>query len=162
MRSDQLIDRLELVPHPEGGYYRRIYTAGTRVQSPWGERAQATAIHYLLTDDQPVGHLHVNRADILHLWQLGAPVGYITYDAHAKRLERTVLGPDLAAGQALSLVVPGGVWKASQLTQGPFGLVSEAVTPGFDPADMRFVVAAELADLEPGHARTLAPFVRAA
>ncbi|MCW8998431.1 MAG: cupin domain-containing protein, partial [Kangiellaceae bacterium] len=45
------------------------------------------------------------------------------------------LGPDIANGDELQLIVPGGYWKASQLTSGEFSLISEAVSPGFDYSD---------------------------
>ena len=48
-----------------------------------------------------------------------------------------MLGPDLAAGQQLQLAVPGGVWKASHLPRGDYGLISEAVAPGFEYEDMQ-------------------------
>ena len=51
-------------------------------------------------------------------------------------METAVLGPDLAAGQQLQLTVPGGVWKASHLPSGDYGLISEAVSPGFEYEDM--------------------------
>ena len=51
------------------------------------------------------------------------------------QLETVVLGQDLAAGQQLQLTVNAGCWKASQLTQGEYALISEAVSPGFDYAD---------------------------
>ena len=48
------------------------------------------------------------------------------------------MGDDILAGQHLQMHVPGGIWKASRLLEGEhgFGLISEAVSPGFDFADM--------------------------
>ena len=52
------------------------------------------------------------------------------------RLERIMLGADLEKGQQLQLLVRGDCWKASELEEGGFGLISEAVAPGFVYEDM--------------------------
>jgi len=157
--SQALIARLGLEPHPEGGWFRRIHTAATTVETARGPRAQVSSIHYLLTAEQPRGRLHRNRSDILHYLQGGGPVEYLLLD-EAGALRRVVLGH--APGQALFLHVPGGVWKASQLVDGAsHALVSEAVVPGFDFADHAFADERLLA-AHPAHAAVLRPFVRPA
>ena len=131
----QLIDQLQLQPHVEGGYFRRTYASGLPLETAQGPRPAVTSIFYLLTSEQPRGRIHCNRSDILHYWHLGGPLRY--YLIHPDgQLQKAVLGPDLSAGQQLQLLVPGGVWKATELVTGDFGLLSEAVTPGFDFADM--------------------------
>lgn len=139
MTKDELIAHLQLEQHVEGGWFRRIYTAQPTVATADGERAAMSSIHYLLTDDYPRGHLHRNRSDILHYWQFGGALQYWLINP-AGELHSHVLGPDLSAGQQLFLCVPGGWWKASELLTGAnnamnYGLVSEAVCPGFDFAD---------------------------
>ena len=54
------------------------------------------------------------------------------------------LGPDGEAGEQLQLTVPGGYWKATQLVNGEYGLLSEAVSPGFDYDDMTLASARQL------------------
>lgn len=46
------------------------------------------------------------------------------------------MGKDLDKGQRFQLIVKGGCWKASILEEGEYGLISEAVSPGFDYHDM--------------------------
>ncbi len=128
MNKQQLISRLQLEAHPEGGYFRRTYTA-TQLSSA-GERPCMSSIFYLLTDDSPVGHLHRNRSDIVHYWQGGSPLNYLLLSPDGKLTELT-LGPELDRDQQLQLTVPGGYWKASHLAEGEYGLISEAVCPGF-------------------------------
>ncbi|WP_269620123.1 cupin domain-containing protein [Zhongshania sp. BJYM1] len=125
--SDELIKRLNLEPHLEGGYFCRTFTSSHKSNT----RAAMSSIFYLLNKESPVGHLHRNRSDILHFWQHGSPVHY-TLLSPAGNLERVVMGPDLAAGQQLQMLVPGGYWKASELLHGNHSLISEAVCPGFD------------------------------
>lgn len=153
--AEEIIHALSLEPHVEGGYYRRTYQADAqpRVLTPGGERHAMTSIHYLLTADAPVGHFHRNRSDIVHYFHMGDPVRYHLIHRDG-RLEQVDLGHGLATGQCLQLTVPGGVWKASELLAGGhgYGLISEAVSPGFDFADMTLAERDTLAAAHPEHA----------
>jgi predicted cupin superfamily sugar epimerase len=135
VRKSDVIRALQLEPHVEGGYFRRTYCAERQVDTASQPRALMTSIFYLLTDDAPCGRLHRNRSDILHFWHAGGALRYWLIDPDGA-LHSVDLGPDLAAGEYLQLLVPGGWWKASELLRGEFGLLSEAVSPGFDFADM--------------------------
>ncbi|MEM1433125.1 MAG: cupin domain-containing protein [Pseudomonadota bacterium] len=159
----RLIEQLRLEPHVEGGYFRRIFsgTDGVSVARPEGPRPALTSIQYLLTARSRIGHWHLNRSTIVHYFQLGDPLCYrlLTPDGE---LETLWLGPDPAAGHRLFLVVPGGVWKSSELVAGgAFGLIAEAVSPGFDYADMQLGVAAELVAAHPQHEAVIRSFCRA-
>jgi len=129
--SMKLIDQLDLKEHIEGGYFARTYQSS--MQS--GERPSMTSIFYMLTNDRPVGHFHKNKSDIMHYFHLGSPIVYLTISPEGQ-LEKFTLGPDMLQGHSLQLLVKGGYWKASILESGEFGLLSEAVTPGFDYKDM--------------------------
>ena len=142
MDKQQLIAYLQLEPHPhEGGYFRRTYEAQASVPMFAGQRKLMTSIFYLLTNDSPRAFLHRNRSDIVHYFHVGDPVEYLLIDPDGN-IHKTIMGADLAAGQLLQLTVPGGYWKSSRLVSGEYGLISEAVAPGFDYADN------ELADEE--------------
>lgn len=52
------------------------------------------------------------------------------------RYEKVIVGPDILNGQRLQLTVPGGTYKAAELTAGEYSLVSEAVAPGWEPEDI--------------------------
>ncbi len=137
MHKHDIIAMLDLVPHVEGGYFRRTYVSGsmTPTPRPGGSRPLLTSIYYLLTDDSPIGYFHRNRSDILHFFHAGWPLTYLLIHPEGV-LERHVLGPEPGRGQRLQLAVPGGVWKATVLEAGAYGLVGEAVSPGFDYQDM--------------------------
>jgi predicted cupin superfamily sugar epimerase/uncharacterized protein (DUF952 family) len=132
-------ERLDLLPHPEGGWYRETWAAGPRYQPPGypGTRAPATAIYFLLTPGAS-SRWHLVRSDELWLWHAGGPLtlrlGGSGSEPAAEATELT-LGQDLAAGQRPQRLVPGGHWQAA----GPAGrrevLVSCVVAPGFDFAD---------------------------
>jgi predicted cupin superfamily sugar epimerase len=107
--------RLDLQPHPEGGWFRRTWTAPATVD---GERPAASAIYYLLVPGER-SRSHVVDADELWLWH--GP-GTLTLQMGA---ERRVLGPE--APQA---VVPAGTWQAAEPGDDEV-LVTCVVSPGF-------------------------------
>lgn len=137
--AQALIQALDLQSHVEGGYFRRTYQADHRemLDTVGGPRYLMTSIYYLLTEQSPVGQFHFNHSDIVHFFHLGDPIEYSMIHADGS-LETLVMGNDILAGQHLQMHVPGGIWKASRLLEGEhgFGLISEAVSPGFDFADM--------------------------
>jgi predicted cupin superfamily sugar epimerase len=155
--ASDVITKLDLEPHIEGGYFRRTYQADHRdmLQTADGPRYLLTSIYYLLTADSPVGQFHFNQSDILHYFHLGDAIEYSLIHPDGS-LQTFIIGNDFLAGQYLQLHVPGGMWKASRLLDGTngFGLISEAVSPGFDFADMEMGNRQKLTTAFPQH-RTL-------
>ncbi|MFT7288149.1 MAG: putative cupin superfamily sugar epimerase [Halieaceae bacterium] len=136
----ELVDSLQLEGHIEGGFYRRTYESSQQpsLHTEAGERFRMTSIYYLLTREGPVGHFHRNRSDIVHYFHLGDPIDYFLLHEDG-RLETVTMGPDPRQGHQLQLTVTGGIWKASRLSSAGefgYGLISEAVSPGFDYRDM--------------------------
>ena len=159
MEVDELVKQLGLEAHVEGGYFRRTFQADhrDRIDTGHGPRYTMTSIYYLLTRQSPIGHWHRNRSDILHFFHLGAPITYYLIHADGS-LETVVLGPDPSRGHQLQFAVPGGVWKASQLGEGEYGLLSEAVSPGFEYEDMTLGSRNELLAQYPQHAELIRAF----
>lgn len=158
MNTQKLINLLGLEKHREGGYFKRTFEALHRpeIDTEVGRRLTMTSIYYLLTSDSPIGHFHKNQSDILHFFHEGDAIEYFLLKPDGQ-LFTVTLGSDLDAGQQLQLAVPGGWWKASRLrtdtdkiTQG-FGLISEAVSPGFDYKDMELGSRASMLKTFPQH-----------
>ncbi len=130
---EELIEKYQLSPHPEGGYYREIYRSEQGVTSPVnGETRRAvTQIYFLLTQGEVSRFHRVVHDEIWHFYQ-GAPLALIQYDG--SRVTRQVIGPE----QGYAGVVPGGVWQAAQ-SLGEYTLVGCTVSPGFDFKDFTFL-----------------------
>lgn len=129
---------LDLVPHPEGGWYRQTWAAGPAFEPAGypGRRPAATAIYYLL----PPGAQscwHTVRSDELWLWHAGGPLTLMLGGIGARPGEPSAvtLGPDIAAGQHPQYLVPGGCWQAAHPAGTAETLVTCVVAPGFDAAD---------------------------
>jgi predicted cupin superfamily sugar epimerase len=135
MGKEQIIARLGLEPHPlEGGYFRRTYESDLYLTTSGRRRRILSSIYYMLTSDSPVGYLHRNRSDIIHYFHSGSSIRYLIVSPDGEAEEKT-LGCDIAKGELPQLLVQGGYWKASRLGSGEYGLISEAVTPGFEYED---------------------------
>jgi predicted cupin superfamily sugar epimerase len=129
---------LDLAPHPEGGWFRRTWTASARVETPGGERPAATCIHYLLAPGERSAW-HVVASDEIWLWH-GPGVLQISLGGAGdvpERAETIVLGPDVAAGHRAQCLVPAGTWQAAAPTDARDVLVSCVVSPGFSFDDWR-------------------------
>lgn len=141
MTAQEIINRLELVPHPEeGGYYRETYRATEKVQNealPGRYRSPksfCTAIYYLLTPDS-CSRLHRLRSDEIYHFYLGDPVVMLLLFPDGKSQE-IILGPDIRNEQQLQIVVPKDTWQGSILQRGSrYALMGTTVAPGFDPVD---------------------------
>jgi predicted cupin superfamily sugar epimerase len=155
MTTDEIKALLQLQPHPvEGGYYRRTYTSAGTVDLPRGRRAQGTAIYYLL-EPGTFSEMHVLASDEIFHFYLGDPVEMLQLHPDGSSAVFT-LGPDLAAGQHVQLVVPAGVWQGTRLIgNGKVALLGCTVTPGFDFADYRSGTYAELASKWPAESERI-------
>ena len=157
-RARDLVDKLGLQPHPEGGWYREIYRSPTRVETARGSRSAITTIYYLLERHQ-LSRWHVVQADELWHFYAGAPLELLQYEPTSRKLVRHMLGHvDIAPSASAEIsvaVIPAGVWQAAR-SLGDYSLVGCTVGPGFEFADFQFT-----ADL-PSHADhfhgELAPF----
>jgi uncharacterized protein len=136
MAARVLIDKLDLKPHPEGGWYREIHRSGETVQTARGGRSAITAIHYLLERDQ-FARWHVVEADEIWHFYEGSPLELLAYDPQVRELVRRVLGNTTENHERVA-VIPRGVWQAAR-SLGDFSLVGCTVGPGFDFEDFRFV-----------------------
>ena len=160
MTADEIKTLLKLDPHPvEGGFFRRTYTARATVDLPRGVRAMGSAIYYLL-EAGIFSELHVLESDEIFHFYLGDPVEMLQLlpDGSSVAL---ILGPDLAAGQHVQLVVPAGVWQGMRLIgAGKLALVGCTVIPGFNYADYRNAKYEDLAAKWPAEAKRIRALTR--
>ena len=161
LTKDELINKLNLTQHFEGGYFRETFRSGhkERVETVRGTRSAMTAIYYMLTADSPIDVFHTKQSDGIQFHHNGEPIIYHLIHPDG-RYERVVLGQDVSDGQQLQLAVKGGTWKAAELASGEFGLVSEVVAPGWELEDMVLASRAELQKLFPQHEKLLERLAR--
>jgi hypothetical protein len=122
--GESLIEALGLVPHPEGGWYRRTWEAPAKA----GERPAASAIYYLLLEGEISAPHRIDATELWHFYD-GDPLE-LCREWSDGRTDVSVLGPDVSAGQRPQMVVDAGVWQSAR-PLGAFALVGATVTPAF-------------------------------
>jgi predicted cupin superfamily sugar epimerase len=120
----QIIERLGLAAHPEGGWYRETW----RDIGPGGARGAGSTILFLLEDGQGS---HWHRIDATEIWIFQAGARVDLRIAHGREIATHRLGNDVLAGDDLQVRVPPGAWQAAQAVGG-WALVACAVTPAFE------------------------------
>lgn len=124
MTPAELIERLRLEPHPEGGWYRQTWLGSAEE----GQRASGSAIYYLLTDAEVSLRHRVDATEIWHYYR-GAPIELSIGTADGPD-ELYIVGPDIDEGQAPQVLVPPGEWQQAR-SLGPYTLVGCTVSPAF-------------------------------
>jgi predicted cupin superfamily sugar epimerase len=141
-RARQLIDQLQLQPHPEGGWYREVFRSPSQVMPQDGRplRNALTSIYFLLEAAQH-SRWHRVLSDEVWVHLEGAPLDLWTWDATDSRLHNTALGP-VGTATIPQHVVAAGLWQAAGPQAGDaagYTLVACMVGPGFDFSDFRMM-----------------------
>lgn len=122
--AQDIIKKLGLKPHPEGGHFRRTY----RNAEAGSSRARCSAIYYLL-NQEGFALWHRIDADELWHWHAGAPMTLeIGLDKTAPECQ--TLGPDIMGGERPQVHVPANHWQRAR-ADGAWSLVSCVVSPEF-------------------------------
>jgi predicted cupin superfamily sugar epimerase len=125
LSAAEIIARLDLRPHPEGGHFRETFRDPANRHDG---RAASTAIYFLLARGE---RSHWHRIDAAEVWHYYAGSPLELSIAHDGPVEMVRLGADLAAGERPQAVVPAHAWQAAE-SLGDWTLVGCTVAPGFD------------------------------
>ena len=121
----EIIARLDLRPHPEGGHYRETFR-DSNLDSDG--RSRSTSIFFLLARGE---RSHWHRIDAVEVWHYYAGDALALQIADDDGTRSVRLGPDLAAGEVPQAIVPAHAWQAAEST-GDWTLVGCTVAPGFE------------------------------
>lgn len=123
MTPQDLIEKLDLTPHPEGGHYKQTWI-GKEDGRPSG-----TCIYFLL---QAGERSHWHRVDATEIWHYyaGAPLLLHLAETDSGPAKTQTLSPDFTQGHAPQVIVPENHWQAAETT-GAYTLVGCTVSPAF-------------------------------
>ena len=124
VNARELVERLRLEPHPEGGWFRETW----RGPGSAGGRPAGTAILFLLEGGAP-SRWHRVDADEIWAWHGGSPME-LSIAGDAGPVEAIRLGMDPARDEVPQAVVPAGAWQSARALGG-WALVGCIVVPGF-------------------------------
>jgi predicted cupin superfamily sugar epimerase len=136
--ANDIIQKLNLTPHPEKGYFKETYR-DTATDST--NRSFSTQIYYLLEGREKASNWH--RVDATETWhyyagaplklQLATPTKDSASDADSKyNFKEHTLGQDIFANQDPQVVIDPHVWQRAT-SLGEWTLVGCTVAPAFMP-----------------------------
>ena len=146
-----LIENLELIPHPEGGFYKETYRSTETIDS--GKRQLMTSIYFLLTSSN-VSKFHRIKSDEIWFFHAGSPliVHVLNENGHTENL----VGLNLQKGEQPQFMVPkNAIFGSTVQEANSFSFVSCVVAPGFDFADFELFTKEDLLPLFPLHEKII-------
>lgn len=163
--SLQLIEQFQLLPHPEGGWYKETYKSTEKItvnalpQRFSGERAFSTAIYFLLEQGNFSAFHRIKSDECWHFYA-GDPLEvFVIFPVG--QLQVITLGQDIKKGHLYQYVVPANCWFASRPAKNSrFCFVGCTVSPGFDFTDFELASAETLAAEYPHHSTLITSLCR--
>src|ERR1017187_5322450 len=130
-KADYWIGHLNLIPHPEGGYYKEVFRSKLEILRNTSAvlKVACTSIYYLLEGSDFSG-FHRLTSDELWYYHKGEPVLIYELNSDGMLLTHELSDQD---GGHLSIAIETGSWFAAAIPSGNgFSLVSCVVAPGFN------------------------------
>lgn len=155
-RKDELIKKLELKPHPEGGYFRETYRCSQGVHRADIDafRSFSTAIYFLLGEDDISKFHRIKSDEMWHHYEGGNLTIHIIHDDG--KYEALYLGKRLDDATEMQHVVPANCWFAATVDPGSgYALVGCTVSPGFDFDDFEMADQYMMKQAFPEHAEII-------
>ena len=153
--AEYWIEKLNLQPHPEGGFYKENYRSTEVIPGEalpprfGGARTYSTSIYFLLrSEDRSAFH----RIQSDELWHYHAGASLSIYVLKEDHVAVHVLGADIERGESLHVVIPANCWFGARVNEdSSYVLAGCTVAPGFDFADFKLAKRHELTSLYPRH-----------
>ncbi|MES2567694.1 MAG: cupin domain-containing protein [Bacteroidota bacterium] len=165
MNVENIVQELNLLPHPEGGYYKETYRSELKVSQSClpadfsGERNIATGIYFLIEKGN-FSALHKIKSDETWHFYYGDALEVIEINEKGE-LTQTKIGPDLRNGEKFQYTVKANTWFGSRVSsKGNFSFVGCTVYPGFDFQDFKLGKKHELILQFPEHSGIITELTR--
>ncbi len=134
--ADYWIEKLQLLKHPEGGWYKEVYRSEEMIQANAlpagfsGDRSISTSIYYLLEGNDFSAFHRIKSDELWHFYTGNSAIEIISIEKGKIKLQ--FLGDNPQENQYFQVVVPKNTWFAARLTnKNGFALVGCTVSPGF-------------------------------
>ena len=164
-RVSELIEKLELIPHPEGGYYKETYRSTDVLKKTdlpdrfTGDRVVSTMIYYLLEGNDFSAFHRIKSDESWHFYEGSTLI--VSEIASDGALIEHKLGSDLTKGESFQTVIPAGSWFGAKLQDDfTYCLVGCGVAPGFDFEDFDMASRDGLLKSFPEHIETIESLTR--
>lgn len=148
------VEKLKLLAHPEGGFYKETYRSSIEIDSfkPNVKRNLSTAIYFLITKGNFSAFHKIKSDEMWHFYEGDSLMVHIIHPNG--KYEWMKIGLDIENGEQPQGIVPANAWFASE-TNGDYSLVGCTVAPGFDFADFELAKEIELSHSFPQHQKII-------
>ncbi|MFH0735742.1 MAG: cupin domain-containing protein [bacterium] len=154
--AGEWIEKLDLTPHPEGGYFKEVYRSNEIIniqglpQRYGGERNFGTSIYFMLKSGQK-SYLHKLQSDETWHFYYGCSIKIYIITPDGK-LRKIMLGNNIFNREVLQFTIPKNSWFGAKPKESDsYSLIGCSVYPGFDFADFELGDRSELLKLYPQH-----------
>ncbi len=159
------IDKLELTPHVEGGFFKETHRSAETIGKSalperfGGARSFYTAIYFLLRSDDFSAFHRIKQDELWHFYH-GDPL-MVHIIGRQGNYSQIKMGSNLENGEVFQAMVPHGSWFGANLhAPSSFALVGCTVAPGFDFSDLEIAKRDVLVDLYPEHRQIIDQLTR--
>jgi predicted cupin superfamily sugar epimerase len=166
MNVQEIVEKLNLLPHPEGGFYKETYRSegqisqGSLNENFSGKRSYCTAIYFLLTKDNFSAFHKIKQDEMWHFYA-GSPLTVHMIDKEGN-YSKQLIGNNFSKNELPQFVVPKDSWFASCVEDGKeYALVGCTVSPGFDFDDFELANRDLLVKKYPNHKNIITKLTRA-
>lgn len=150
----KLINHYQLLPHPEGGYFKETYRSAENIPHAAlpekfdATRSISTAIYFLLLKDLFSAFHRIKSDECWHFYEGDSLHVHVLHSNGEYELIK--LGRDSDNGEVYQAIVPAGAWFASE-SMGEYSFVGCTVAPGFDFNDFELANEANLIEKFPNY-----------
>ena len=151
---EQIVNKLQLVPHPEGGFFKEVYRSNGIINTDnlnsdfSGQRNYSTSIYFLLTSDSFSAFHRINQDEIWHFYK-GSPIKLhvISEEGHYWNV---IIGSKIENDELLQYTILAKHWFAAEvINTNDYSLVGCTVAPGFDFDDFELANKSKLISIFP-------------
>ena len=159
MNGKEIVERLGLQEHPEGGFYKETYRSNQTIKTDKNVyRNISTAIYFLLENENK-SLFHRIKSDELWFFHQGEALEIVYIKEGV--LNTIILGNNLENGEVVQATIPANTWFASRVKNlKGYSFVSCTVAPGFDFADFELAKREDLSNEFPNLKETIEKFTK--
>lgn len=153
--ADYFIKNLNMIQHPEGGFYKEIYASEENITSKElkvdfeDSRILWTSIYFLLRDGE-VSNFHRLKSDEMWYYHSGSPLTIYMISPEGE-FSTEQLGLNIENGEKPQVLVPKNYIFGSAMNHEGYALVGCMVSPGFEFRDFELFKRSELMEKYPQH-----------
>jgi hypothetical protein len=164
--AEHYIQQLQLLPHPEGGYYKEVYRSALNLPAHGlpkefgGTRQVCTSIYFMIEQGNFSAFHRIKSDETWHFYD-GDALEVIELKTDGT-LKKTAVGRNLERNEQLQYTVMANTWFASRVKAGGnYSLVGCTVAPGFDFEDFEMATRTDLLEKFPQHKNEITALTRA-